>query len=199
VEGAAMTRPFNETVCCPYCGCTHTYEPAFGRWLRENEKLSSGKGYAVCDVDYIIHKYKTSGYREFQCIMWVEIKTNGSKLKLSQQDTLEIVNQMLRNRKETPTKKCKYQAGSSIITVFSRFLRRKVTLKSFGVHVLTFSAWGPNDSKTMLWDGKEINESILTQLCAFNLDPDTLKPLDLRSHHRTHHNQNGDLFLSSVP
>jgi len=53
------------------------------------------------------------------------------------------------------------------------------------MHVLRFSGLGPDDSKFIEWDDKDINADTLTDLLRFDLDPDTLKPIDLRNHHQT--------------
>lgn len=105
-----------------------------------------------------------------------------------------MANQLMRNRKQTPTKDVKWQAGYSPVDVYSPMLRRRIKLRSYGMHVLTFSGLGPNDSDVIQWDFKEIDIDTLTSILRFDLDPDTLKPIDLRNHHRTHENQTGTLF-----
>lgn len=186
-----MTRPFNAQFHCQNCKTWQTQETLFGRWIRNNAALDSRSGYSVTDQDYWIHAYKTCGSREFQCLMLVEIKTMGQPLSPSQKDTLFIVNQLMRNRKGTPTtgKRVK-QSGSGIASVYSSMLSRDVNLKALGMHVLTFSGLGPDDSDVITWDKKQIAVETLTQLLRFDLDPDTLRPLDLRNHHRTPQTQN---------
>lgn len=185
-----MTRQFNQQVHCPNCKTWITHETSFGRWIRNNQKLNSGFGYAITDQDYWVHKFKTysdpkHGDRDFQLIMLVEIKTMGIPLSESQSDTLHIVNQLMRNRKQTPTKDLAWQAGySQTIRVDSLLNKRKVTVRAYGMHVLTFSGLGPDDSESIKWDRRTISLDMLTSLLAFDLDPDTLQPLDLRNHHR---------------
>lgn len=192
------TRQFNAQFHCSNCRTWQTQETMFGRWIRNNPELDSASGYAVSDQDYWIHAYKTHGSRDFQCLMLVEIKTMGRELSTTQRDTLHIVNQLMRNRKETPTTRGANikQAGSGLARVYSSFLGRKVNLKALGMHVLTFSGLGPDDSDLITWDKKKIDLPTLTKLLRFDLDPDTLRPLDLRNHHRTALTQNLSLPLS---
>ena len=168
----------------------------FGRWIRNNPDLDSGKGYCVVDQDYFVHAFKTYGNRAFQCLMMLEIKTLGAKVTDAQRDTLHIVNQLMRNRRETSTSNgqaTRFQSGFGVSTVRSLMARGDVRVRAYGVHVLTFSGLGPDDSDTTHWDKKEINLEQLTALLRFDLSPDTLAPLDLRRHHKTHENQTLEL------
>ena len=184
-----MTRQFNATYHCNNCQTWQTQETMFGRWIRGNKELDSAKGYCVTDQDYWIHRFKIDGNRGFQCIMMVEIKTHGAELSDAQRDTLWLIDQITRNRRQTPTKQSmRVQAGIGPSTVRSIIAKGEVTLKAFGAHVLTFSGLGPDDSEWIKWNGKTITVDVLTQLLRFDLDPDTLKPIDLRNHHRTHEN-----------
>jgi hypothetical protein len=177
------TRPYSTLVHCANCKTWQTGETGFSRWIRANEKLDSGKGYCVTDQDMWVHKFKTDRGRDFQLLMCVETKANGAELTMAQRDTLIVVNALMRNRKQTPTKDLRYQAGNGVAKVQSLGAGKEVYVRCFGMHVLTFSGLGPTDSKWMRWDKKEINEQTLTDLLAFDLDPDTLCALDLRSHH----------------
>lgn len=182
-----MTRQHFQQFHCPNCQTWHSAETSFGRWVRNNKALDSGSGFSVIDCDFWVHKFKTFRSREFQLIMLVEIKTNGAQLSDAQKDTLHIANQVMRNRSETPTKERRFQAGYSIVKARSLMLGRNVLVKCHGVHSLVFSGLGPDDSDSIQWDRKEIDELQLTQLLAFDLDPDTLNPIDLRSHHQAIH------------
>jgi hypothetical protein len=179
-----MTRQHNQQHHCPNCKTWSTHETLFGRWIRNNPELDSGKGFSVVDCDYWIHRFKTFENREFQCIMLVEVKTCGADLSMAQRDTLLMVNQIMRNRRQTPTKEKRYEAGDSILRVRSAMMSRDVNAKVFGVHKLRFSGLGPDDSDWISWDDKMIDEPTLSQILRFDLDPDTLNPIDLRSHHR---------------
>ena len=191
-----MTRQFNQQFHCPNCKTWQTQETMFGRWIRNNRELDSAKGYCVTDQDYWIHRFKTHGDRSFQCIMLVEIKTMGAELSAAQNDLLWIIDQIMRNRRDTPTKKdTRTQAGMGVVKVRSVISKREVVLKAFGVHVLTFSALGPDDSSWITWDKKQIDQETLTGLLRFDLDPDTLNKIDLRNHHRKACNTSQQLTL----
>jgi hypothetical protein len=181
-----MTTPFNMQVHCPNCQTLHTWETMFGRWIRNNKGLDSSLGYCVVDQDYWVHRFKTYRGREFQLIMLVEIKVLGQNLTLAQKDTLHQVNQVMRNRRRTPTKGLRWQSGESIIReTYSVVHKRKIQLRVYGMHVLRFSGLGPDDSEMITWDQTKIDVDMLTKILRFDIDPDTLKPIDLRSHHRT--------------
>lgn len=177
------TRAYQTLVHCPNCKTWQTGETNFSRWIRANKRLDSGKGYCVTDQDMWVHRFKTDRGRSFQLLMCVETKANGADLTMAQRDTLIVVNALMRNRRQTPTKDLLFQAGNGFAKVRSLMADREVLVRCFGMHVLTFSGLGPSDSEWMRWDKKEINEQTLTDLLAFDLDPDTLGPLDLRSHH----------------
>ena len=179
-----MTRSFNQLITCPNCGTWITHETSFGRWIRNNTELDSVKGYSVTDQDYWIHKFKVHNNREFQCLMLVEIKTMGAKLSDNQRDTLHMVNQLTRNRGQINKN---WQAGRGPIAFGKSLMTGKdVILRAYGMHVLTFSHLGPDDSSEIIWDKTSIDKAILTSLLKFDLDPDTMLPLDLRLHHKTH-------------
>mgnify|MGYP001199852243 CR=1 FL=1 len=198
-----MTRPFTIHSHCPICKTWQTQETAFGRWIRNNRELDSRKGYCVTDLDMTISEFKTvhqfkSGYsRDFQLIMDIEVKTMGADLSQSQRDTLHIRNQLMRNRRQTPTKELLFQAGNTP-EVFSVIQGRKIVVRCYGVHLLRFSGLGPDDSEWMLWDTKPINSDTLTEILRFDLDPDTLKPIDLRNHHAVHSRAQGALYKDEV-
>lgn len=184
-----MTRPFNAQYHCNVCKTWQTQETAFGRWIRNNAKMSSNDGYCVVDLDMTIsefktvHQFKTAYSRDFQLMMDIEIKTMGADLSPAQRDTLHIRNQLMRNRRQTPTKDLVFQAGAPPLDVFSVMNSRKVKVRCYGVHLLRFSGLGPDDSEWMLWDQRPITIDQLTGLLRFDIDPDTMKPIDLRNHH----------------
>jgi hypothetical protein len=180
-----MTKPFNAQYHCPNCKTWTTQETMFGRWIRNNPELDSRAGYCVSDQDYWIHRFKSYQGRDFQLLMLVEIKTQGMAMTPAQKDTLHVVNQLMRNRRQTPTKELVHQAGSSVVDVHSTMAGKRVKVRAYGMHVLTFSGLGPDDSDWITWDTRHtIDAGTLTAILRFDLDPDTLKPLDLRNHHR---------------
>jgi hypothetical protein len=179
-----MTKPFNQRFHCPNCNTWQSQETMFSRWIRNNPQLDSRDGYSVSDQDFWVHKYKTDKRgRNFQMIMGVEIKTLGAQVSDPQSDTLYIVNQIMRNRRGTPTKPLMHQAGTAPLKAHSFLARREVQVRSFGIYVLRFSGLGPDDSEWIMWDNKYITEEQLTKLLRFDLDPDSFRPTDLRSHH----------------
>lgn len=190
-----MTRPFNQTSHCPNCKTWSTSETLFGRWIRNNPALDSGNGFCVIDQDYWVHRFKVDGSRSFQCLMLVEIKTNSAELTAAQRDTLYVINQLMRNRRSTPTKNDP-QCGNSL-KVISTYSGQKVELRVYGMHVLRFSGLGPDDSKEIWWNKRSITLDQLTALLKFDLDPDSLRPLDLRNHHLTAANQILNLSLEA--
>jgi hypothetical protein len=116
--------------------------------------------------------------------MLVEVKTNGCDLNPAQRDTLHIVNQIMRNRNDTPTKKMVHQAGRSIVNVRSLMNNVPVTAWCYGAHLLKFSGLGPDDSDSITWDNKhQITKEQLTDILNFDLNPDTMESMDFRIHH----------------
>lgn len=180
-----MTRAFRETIHCPHCGAEITNETAFSRWIRRYPELASEEGYGLADQDLVWHKFRIKQSRDFQLMMDIEVKTHGADLTLSQRDTLLIRHQLIANRYETPTKKTRWQAGHTVRWVFSAILGRKTWVRHFGVHVLRLENTAPNDSEWIEWDKKRIDEATLVSILKFDLDPDTLQPMDYRSHHRS--------------
>lgn len=182
-----MTRKHDMTIQCPNCGVEITSETSFGRWLRNRPDLDSVRdGISIMDNDFTVHQYRTELGRTFQCLMMIEIKTRGAIMSSAQRDTAGMLDQLIRNRRQTPTSIPRRQAGNGLAKVFSTFLRREVIVKSFGFHSLTFSDLGPDDSQDILWDRRHhITPDQLAQLIRFDLDPDTLRPTDWRRHHRS--------------
>lgn len=183
-----MTRPFGQTICCQHCSKETTVEDEFSRWTRSNPRLDSNtEGIVILNIDRIVHRYKTyiseMQNRQFQCMMFLEIKIHGASLTDAQLDTLDMTNQILRNRRQTPTKPLRHERGRSPLSVYSAYSNGIVNLRFYGIHLLRFSGRGPKDSATIWWDKQQIDIETLEALLRFNLDPDTLAPLDLRSHH----------------
>jgi hypothetical protein len=191
-----LTRQFNQQIHCPNCQTWITHETSFGRWIRNNKELDSKQGYCVIDQDYWIHRFKTFRGKDYQLIMMVEIKTLGSDLTDAQRDTLHIVNQITRNRRQTPTKNLKFQSDDCYVSkVFSYVSQKRISLRAYGAHVLRFSGLGPDDSEWIMWDKQPISTTLLTDILKFDLDPDDIsKPLDLRYHHSYRINKQATLF-----
>lgn len=185
-----MTATHRQKAQCPQCGALMGYESNFSRWLRECPELDSiGAGLSVMDTDYIFHRFRTELGRVFQCLMIVELKTKNAEMSDAQKDTAGILNQLTRNRRQTPTSELRWQAGNAPLKVRSYIAKRDVNVRSFGVHLLTFDGYGPGDSESIRWDKNLITIDQLIALLKFDLDPDTLRQMDWRSHHRKNGHQ----------
>lgn len=191
-----MTRQYDQIAICQDCGSTMTSETAFGRWLRNHPDLDSRcAGLSIMDTDYVFHRFRTELGRDFHCLMMVEVKKHGVVMRPAQYDTAHVLNQLLRNRRTTPTKRKRFQTERhNLMKVDSTLQKRKVWLRAFGVHVLTFAGRGPEDSLWIKWDSKPVTQEQLVALLRFDLDPDTLRPMDWRSHH-THQELLPDMLM----
>lgn len=174
-----MTRSFNEKIRCPDCGCEHTVETDFERWVREHPQLDSIKSDLVrFDLDMLLHKYKTcidgKGSRLIQCMMFVEIKTFMATPSPAQVDTLSMLNQVLRNRRPNVNSKTRRQTNGQATKVWSKLQRRNVTLKLYGGHLLQLDGTSPVNSSKMFWDYQEIGLDFLLDLLRFERDPDRI-------------------------
>ena len=84
-----MTRTFNTKVRCENCHADTTQETDLERWIRGNPRLPSSVVVRF-DCDIFVHRYKCGGLyggREYQAMMFIEAKTNGSDATYSQRDT----------------------------------------------------------------------------------------------------------------
>lgn len=188
-----MTRQFHQKYQCSNCGCWTTAETGFSRWLRERGgpggDLRPEDGFVCCDMDYIVHRYKTDRYgRDVQCIMFVEVKTRGGEPTKSQADTLVLIDQFLNNRRHTPTKSSgKRSLNGTRSRALSLVVGREVTVRAYGGYLLQFEQTGPDDSAWIRWgrNRTEITPDQLAQILRFDIDPETLKSNeDFRSHHK---------------
>lgn len=181
-----MTAKFRNGAQCPTCGTLIANEPPFSQWLRNHPELESHTyGLSVMDADYIFHRYRTEFGRKFQCLMMVEVKTQSAEMTPAQRDTAGVISQILRNRRQTPTKRLRYEIGTTIYKIFSAFIGAWVRVRVYGFHVLTFDGFGPEDSKIIKWDREQVTADQLVSILKFDLDPDEPnRRLDYRSHHR---------------
>ena len=181
-----MTKQFHRTANCPNCGYDIPLEDAMGQWIRNHPELSSRDGFAFMDRDLVVHRFKTTHGRSLQCLMFVEVKTRGAELNESQRDSMLTIHQLLRNRRTTPTKKARWQSQGTPTKVYSSLINTEVRVISFGYYLLTLSHSAPSNSAWMTWQKREIDQSTLIKLLRFDLDPETLRPLDFRLHHVKH-------------
>jgi hypothetical protein len=151
------------------------------RWVRGNKNLPSRSGIAwigVQDVDCLIHEFMTRvdrvGTRELQAFMFQEAKTRNGEPDSSQRDTWWKIHRMM--------------------TGVGTLLLDCQTLWFYGVSVVSFSGTYPDDSDKIRWGRyddignirfRSITTEQLTLLNRFDLDPDTLKKIDYRRHHKT--------------
>lgn len=188
-----MTRQFNTEFHCSNCGCMTTAETSFGRWIRGNKHLKSENGFAVYDIDFLVHKFKTHRGRDKQMLMIVEVKTRNSNMTDAQRDSMYILNQIIETRRDNQsTKKNRKSTNHPHKTTnvsneyYSAVSKRFVQILSFGVFKLVFSGLGPEDSESIRWNDKEIDLQTLEKLLAFDIDPVNFKPIEeyIRSHHK---------------
>jgi len=198
-----VTRKFEGRVQCPHCKKWHTQETAFERWMRNHHELDSRKsGIVRFDLDLLLHRYLTpgdkKGTREIQAVMFIEVKTRGGILRPAQKDTLGMLQQVLRNRRRNihSSKKGPHAKNHCPLTrCWSHLLGRDIILRMFGGHLLEFECDSPDDTGWIAWDKKTINEEMLLRLLRFELDPDTLKPIDWRRRYSDFKSRNSQLFL----
>lgn len=171
-----MTRKFRQS----------ETQTGFSGWLRNNPRLDSiAKHVVAVDSDLWVHKYKTIGDRKYQFLMLVEVKEFGKEPDPYQLDTLHIINQLLRNRRNIKDNWNAIDGRARISSVYSLMNKDRIQVTCFGCHVLridgdgTFLQWS-----NLTWDNKKISPETLEDLLLFNVDPDTLSPLDHRPDRR---------------
>lgn len=189
-----MTIGWRETVSCPNCGTTVSTEQPVKAWIRGHTELDS-RNACLCigDSDLWVQRYGTrrtrwSVDRSTQYLMLVEVKTHGRDLDDPQRDLMLIVNDLLR----TKTWKDQRAAGlfvtghlQNVRIVHSYIGKRWVQVHCFGAHLLRLSGSTPLTSDLITWDRKEITQEQLVQLLRFDLSPDSLRPMEHRTHKRS--------------
>jgi len=188
-----MTRAYGGLVACPHCGRCHTAETALERWIRNERRLDSvTEGIVRFDCDILLHRYKLcidgKSSRDIQCLMFIEAKTHDAEPTTAQRDTLSLMSQVLRNRRRNMhrPKQGRHATNHDPLTLaFSWCLGRDVRLKMFGGHLLQLSGDDPATSARLAWDRRPITADDLVSLLRFELDPDSLTPIDWRRRYRT--------------
>lgn len=80
----------NSNLICPDCKNSQKYGTAFSLWLREQDEISSAKGYTTTDIDFVWRNYNENW------LIVLEEKTNAGKPPLyGQQQILDQMNKML--------------------------------------------------------------------------------------------------------
>lgn len=182
-----MTKPFNVRNSCENCGHQTSAETAFGRWMRHHPKLRSTVNHIVrTDTDHTILRFKTyengKQSREFQLMMCVEVKEFGSYPDDAQRDLLNFQHNFVMNTSQNRHGAKTYKT----MKIRSFVAKKKVKVRHYGFHLLQFEKKGPDDSKWIKWDGKEITADTLAEILAFNVHPYQLdRPMDefLRDRH----------------
>lgn len=187
-----MTKKFGQSVDCPKCGTRHFAECGFSQWVRKQKPLDSEwEGTVLSDTDFIVHKYcfrdSKSGMRDrlVQYMMLVEVKSHGAVWSKSQRDTLLSFDRVLRSvRRPNKRSHGQFQDNENVRVEFrySEIAKAEVQIISYGVHLLAFDSHSPSTSRTIRWDQTLISEKDLVRVLAFELNPDTLHPLELRRH-----------------
>jgi len=180
-----VTRAFRESIRCVRCGLEFTAETDFERWMRGHRDLRSGDGIVRFDLDVLLHRYKFQrdgkSDRTVQAMMFVEVKTYMAEPSLCQRDTLGVLNEILRNRRKNMHQDPRRQRNDPITRVYSKVARKEITIHLYGGHLLQLSHTTPENSDRMVWDWKHvIDQNQLVRLLRFELDPDTLRAIDLR-------------------
>lgn len=179
-----MTKQMRQHIDCPRCGASIPVQDDFHAWIKAEAELDSCRiGITVADVDLIIHRFKFDNNRDYQCIMLVEKKIHGAEPETWQTDTLNIFGQFLRNDKKTPFKGRRAQVENRTCKVYSTMNKKVIAVRAFGYHLLQFENTSP-DNGWIQWDRKRITKCQLIKLLKFELNPETLKPLDGRRHHK---------------
>jgi len=173
-----MTRRFNSRIRCECCGAMTSEESPMERWIRKHKTLDSRNGIVRFDIDILLHRFKSvhdaKGRRDIEFMMFIEVKTFSASLTDTQQDTLGLLNQLLRNRRPNMHSEPRRQVPGQPAKAYSRMKKRDVPLRLLGGHLLQLSGSDPQNSETILWDYKPINVETLVELMLFDRDPDNL-------------------------
>jgi len=174
-----MTRTFHEKIKCEKCGHRTTAQSEFEEWFRNHPQLDSAKsGVVRFDLDILLHRYKVlndaKGSRDVQFMMFIEVKTFMAKSTESQRDTLSILNQILRNRRSNINSTGRRQVIRQPNKARSKLLKRDITIKMYGGHLLQMDGTTPENSSLMLWDYDPIDPQMLIELFLFERDPDRI-------------------------
>lgn len=193
----SSTLQYRQSIDCHNCGATNNIEDGWKKWIRNNQNLDSlVHGISIMDTDMWVHKFgkrqgKFGGWdRDVQYLMKIEVKTHGADVTAAQQDTINAVDALLRTK---PMKEFRDSGQlvpghkDNVRRVVSLFSKKKVRIICHGLHVLRMSGSTPGTSGTdqngwITWDGRKITAAQLEMLFRYELDPDSLRPLEHREH-----------------
>lgn len=193
------TLQYRQFIDCHNCGATNNIEDGWKKWIRNNNNLDSlVHGISIMDTDMWVHKFgkrrgRVGGWdRDVQYLMKIEVKTHGVDVTDAQRDTINAVDVLLRTK---PFKEFRDSGQlapghkDNVRTVTSMFSGRPVQIICHGVHVLRMSGNTPGVSDSdpngwIEWDGRSITAKQLEKLLRYELDPDSLRPMEHRQHKR---------------
>lgn len=188
-----MTTRWRETVPCQRCGMQVSTEQPVKAWIRRHDGLDS-REQCLCIGDsdlwvqrYGVRRHQSGVDRDVMYLMLVEIKAHGRDLDRSQRDLLHIVNQLLRtNAWREQRADGRFVAGhrQNARIVYSYAAGRRVRIQCYGVHKLRMSGATPDDSGWITWDDKPVDAGQVVELLRYDLHPDSLRPMEHRSHKR---------------
>ncbi len=136
-------------------------EKPLNDWIRHHPELDSAPDEAalsIQNIDFVVHQYlvpnECSLEYETVNLMLIEIKNYGAtNNNVAQNDTFSLIDQALwvthRQRELLTT------------------MRGRKYLVYHGFHCLQLSGLTPDDSETMLWDGKSITTEQLIEILRF--------------------------------
>jgi len=186
-----MTLKFNVKYQCSYCNNQTTAESGFSRWMRNERSLDSKQGIVVTDLDYIVLRYETHPQgREFQLMMFVEVKEFGSMLTKCQRDILSLFQQLTVSK----TKNIHGSRGIRPKKIHSKMKNSFINLKFFGIHLLQFEQTNPMDSEWIKWNNRKVGVEKLIEILNMKVHPELIyRSMDefLRDHHKQNHSQIG--------
>lgn len=188
-----MTTDWRETTPCPNCGVPVSTEQPIKSWIRSHRELDSQQ-HCLCigDSDLWVQRYATRTWhsgvdRSVMYLMLVEIKTHARDLNPPQRELLMLVNELLRTK---PWKEHRDHGrftgrhSQNVRLVHAYLSGRKIPIYCYGVHKLQISGATPPTSERITWDNKDVEAAQLARILRYDLDPDTLRPIEHRSHKR---------------
>lgn len=177
-----VARRFKRLVRCKHCNMHTEDQSPFGVWVATQPELESTH-FVNEDIDWVLHRYKPMvdgvGTRDVNFMMFIEVKTFGAVPTNSHLESLWFTHQFFaysRGKRElmlpgVKSKRTVWHYGCSLLRLFDDSPRGRVE-------------WGRFDRNGDV-SYKTISEQQVRELFRFDIDPDSLKPLTTRRHHKT--------------
>jgi hypothetical protein len=168
-------------------------EQPFNAWVRRHPDLDSIRECLyIQDSDLWVQKYGTRRWhtgvdRSVMYLMLVEVKTHGRDIDNPQRDLLHMANQLIRtNPWKEQRDRGRFLPGheQNVRLVYSVVAGKKTPVYCYGAHKLRLAGSTPDDSAWISWDDRTISPTELVKLLRYELHPDSLKPMEDRSHKR---------------